>query len=651
MISTKVTKDQTNGHTNGYTDHYSNGGSAANGQASELSRSDLIDQKDVHKPIAIIGMGMRLPGGVHNAEAYWNLLVNGKDGRCQVPKDRYNIDTWYGPGRVTHVVTKYGHFLEELNLANINFKTPNPKIPWEEAKLKVPLRATSWLADKLERVAVNSFGIGGANAHDIPFCWVTGACQIDCKNPDYALVNGMARSIRQETGIDLVTFELELFGESAWGTLSVLLETFLSRVIDGEMDTDIESEYAFHAGTIQVGRMHWINVNSELQDKGPGVRMQSLVIDKPGIIQTLHWKQKTSPVLKGENWVQVDTRAVGLNFKDILIAMGIVEATNDGLVAGDFGFEGAGVVARVGSGVQHLVVGDRVAFSSTGCFSTLQAMPEIYCTKIHEYLTFEEAATMQCVFGTAMYGLVDLARLEAGQSVLIHSACGGIRQAAIQIAKMIGAEIFCTVGSEGKIEYLMSVFGIPRDHIFNSRDSSFRQGIVKATYGRGVDVVLNSFSGELLHELWNCVARFGIMVEIGKRDFMGKAELAMDRFDNDRTFVGLDHTELWAHKPKVASRVLNKIMELCGSATQFAESNPAFFEELASLGCSTQVASGNINNRADVEKAVASAINPIAGVLQAAMDANFVDMNFDVWQTAVLPKVLGTWNFEEALKK
>ena len=95
--------------------------------------------------------------------------------------------------------------------------------------------------------------------------------------------------------------------------------------------------------------------------------------------------------------------------------MGIVEASNDGLAAGDFGFEGAGVVTRVGSGVQHLAVGDRVAFSSTGCFSMSQTMPEIYCTMIHESLTFEEAATMPCVFGTAMYGLVDLARLEAEQ--------------------------------------------------------------------------------------------------------------------------------------------------------------------------------------------------------------------------------------------
>ncbi|OLN81992.1 Lovastatin diketide synthase LovF 19, partial [Colletotrichum chlorophyti] len=623
-------------------------------------------------------------------------------------------------------------FLRGTGLDLELFSLGQPLPPGQPAVFLMDLEAP-FLANVSED-QFNAFRKTLFSVQDIPFCWVTGACQVDCKNPNYALVNGMARSIRQETGIDFVTFELESFDESAWKALSDLLGTFPSRVIDGEVDTDFESEYAFHAGTIQVGRMHWIKINNELQDRKRKDHVESLVIEKPGIIQTLHWKQRTPLALKSEDWVQVDTRAVGLNFKDVLIAMGIVEASNDGLAAGDFGFEGAGVVTQVGPSVQHLVVGDRVAFSSTGCFSTSQTMPEIYCTKLPESLTFEEAATMPCVFGTAMYGL----------SVLIHSACGGVGQAAIQIAKMLGAEIFCTVGSEEKIEYLMNVFDIPRNHIFNSRDSSFLPGILTATDGRGVDVVLNSLSGELLHESWKCVAKFGTMVEIGKRDFIGKAELAMDRFENNRTFVGLDHTELWAHKTKVSSRVLNNIMELCAlgklgsiapiktfeaakveeafrymqkgqhigkivvsipekqethaleaeparrelvlrgdrtyvfagglgglgqsiatylaekgarhliffsrSATKFAESNPEFFEELQSLGCATLVVSGSINNKADVEKVVSLATDPIGGVLQAAMDANFVDMTFDAWQTAVLPKVLGTWNFEEALK-
>lgn len=276
---------------------------------------------------------------------------------------------------------------------------------------------------------------------DTPLLWVTGACQVACINPQYALVNGMSRSIRQETGLDLVTLELEKFDTAAWQAMADLLATFPSRVnLTGEeRETDWESEYAFHAGVIQVGRMHWIKINEELKEMEERQQAKRLVIEKPGIIQTLKWRRVASPAKEGGDWVSVDTRSVGLNFKDVLIAMGIVDPGGDG--KSDFGFEGAGVITGVGPEVKHLRVGDRIAFSSPGCFATSLTMPEIACTKIPDMMSFEEAATIPCVFGTAMYGLEDLARLEEGQTVLIHSACGGVGQAAIQIAKMIGAEV------------------------------------------------------------------------------------------------------------------------------------------------------------------------------------------------------------------
>ena len=95
--------------------------------------------------------------------------------------------------------------------------------------------------------------------------------------------------------------------------------------------------------------------------------------------------------------------------------MGIVEAGTGGPDSGDFGFEGAGIVSSIGPNVEHLVVGDRVAFSSVGCFAASLSMREDDCTKIPDSLSFEDAATMPCVYGTAMYGLMDLARLEKGQ--------------------------------------------------------------------------------------------------------------------------------------------------------------------------------------------------------------------------------------------
>lgn len=86
----------------------------------------------------------------------------------------------------------------------------------------------------------------------------------------------------------------------------------------------------------------------------------------------------------------------------------------------------------------------------------------------------------------------------------------------------------------------MDTFGIPKASIFNSRDKTFRQDLMRETSNRGVDVVLNSLSGELLHESWKCVAEFGKMIEIGKRDFVGGAQLSMNLFEANRTFIGVD---------------------------------------------------------------------------------------------------------------
>lgn len=205
--------------------------------------------------------------------------------------------------------------------------------------------------------------------------------------------------------------------------------------------------------------------------------------------------------------------------------MGVVSGNVEGASA--FGVECAGIITELGPGVSDLAVGDRVAATATGSYSTSVNAKAHGCVKIPKDLSFEEAATMPSVFGTVIYCLFELARLEAGevsnrgpisyffhplmfwehgdlliqlkQSVLIHSACGGIGIAAIQICRAVGAEVYATVGSEDKVKYLMDTFDIPASHIFSSRSSEFLPAILKDTNMRGVDVVLNSLSGELLH--------------------------------------------------------------------------------------------------------------------------------------------------------
>lgn len=119
---------------------------------------------------------------------------------------------------------------------------------------------------------------------------------------------------------------------------------------------------------------------------------------------------------------------------------------------------------------------------------------------------------------------------------------------------MIGAEIFTTVGSDEKVKFLMQNFGLPRNRIFTSRDTSFVNDIMRETNGDGVDLALNSLSGELLHATWTCVAEFGKMIEISKRDLMGSAKLDMTPFLANRSYCCVDLDQICRKRSRITKR-------------------------------------------------------------------------------------------------
>lgn len=160
--------------------------------------------------------------------------------------------------------------------------------------------------------------------------------------------------------------------------------------------------------------------------------------------------------------------------------------------------------------------------------------------------------------------------LTSYQSVLIHSACGGVGLASIQVCQQIGAkvweiltlcltpyshdQVFVTVGSEEKICFLQREFQIPRNRIFDSHSTDFLTRLMEETDGRGVDVVLNSLAGKLLHASWKCVAPFGKMLELGKRDFLGHGKLDMATFGSNRAFFGVDLATMRSQAPRIFQR-------------------------------------------------------------------------------------------------
>lgn len=220
------------------------------------------------------------------------------------------------------------------------------------------------------------------------------------------------------------------------------------------------------------------------------------------------------------------------------------------------GLEAAGVVRRIGSAVTKFKVGDKVMMSGYGAHRSFHRSPESFCALIPEGMSFELAASIPVVHATAWNALVRIAKVQRGQSILIHAAAGGVGQVACQIAQHFEMEVFATVSSEAKKQLIISQYGIREDHIFFSRDTSFVKGIKRMTNGRGVDVVLNSLAGEALRQTWNCIAPFGHFVEIGIMDILNNTGLDMRPFLQDATFTFFNLRHVEQSRPDLMAIIL-----------------------------------------------------------------------------------------------
>ncbi|MCJ1357758.1 MAG: hypothetical protein MMC33_007754 [Icmadophila ericetorum] len=382
--------------------------------------------------------------------------------------------------------------------------------------------------------------------------WITQLSQVHCQDPRYAQIIGTARTLRSELLVDFATCEVDDIALSAFQ----IVQTFSKFQMRDESDSlKPDLEYVIYGGVINVGRLYPFTLSDELLTSEPSDR-SILKIGIPGRPSTLHWIQQPVASALQPDEVEIEMYSVGLNFRDVLVAMNIVQ-----LPQTIFGLEGAGVVRRVGSQVKNLGIGDRVAMVERGTFSTLVVTLEILCAKLPDEISFEEASTMLFPFITATHSLMTVGGLKKGQSVLIHSACGGVGLAAIQVAQMVQAAVYVTVGTEEKVQHVMKTFNISRDRIFNSRDDSFVKGVMHETRGEGVDLVLSSLSGELLHSTWKCVAPFGKMVEIGKRDLIGFAKLDMNVFLANRSYCCVD-VDSFRDRPILLSQMLNLVLDL-----------------------------------------------------------------------------------------
>nr|WP_079406386.1 type I polyketide synthase [Streptomyces sp. 3211] len=234
------------------------------------------------------------------------------------------------------------------------------------------------------------------------------------------------------------------------------------------------------------------------------------------------WPEAAAPLEEGQ--VRVRMRVAGLNFRDVLLSLGVIPPSVDGHAGGSGqGGEGAGIVVEVGPGVSDLEPGDRVMGLFYGIGPT-SVTDRRFVSRIPQGWSFRQAAAVPVTYLTAYYGLVDLADLRAGEKVLVHAGTGGVGTAAIQIARHLGAEVYATA-SPAKWDALRGA-GVPDGRIASSRTLDFAEAFLAGTGGDGVDVVLNSLAGEFADASLRLLPRGGRFLEMGKTDRRDAAEVA-----------------------------------------------------------------------------------------------------------------------------
>ena len=278
---------------------------------------------------------------------------------------------------------------------------------------------------------------------------------------------------------------------------------------------------------------------------------------KPGQVDTLDYFQ-VDRERPGKHEVEIKVNCTALNFKDVLKVYNSIpdEVTNHTYFGKSVGIEITGKVIRTGAGVTRFQPGDEVIAAAKGSFRTYATVPDSFVWAKPPMLRAEQSL-FYVAFSTAYYALVDIARLRAGESILIHSAAGALGLASIQIARWLGAEIYVTASTEEKRTYLKSL-GIT--HVMDSRSLAFVDKIRSITDGKGIDVVINALSGELLWQSFNLLAPYGRFIEVGKTDIIENHGLPMAAFNQNLSFSSIDFDRMHLDRPEEVDRLVNSVM-------------------------------------------------------------------------------------------
>lgn len=402
--------------------------------------------------------------------------------------------------------------------------------------------------------------------------WVTSGGLMDGMDPDYAIHAGLLRTLRLEDATKrLISCDLPRQNDPCTAESCRVITDIVRSTFDLNVAADsIDLEYAARGSDIYVARVF----------EDPGANDATLALSKTtctelkgfvgssmplrvdvetiGNLESIRFVEDETMYAPLDNgFIEIEPKAFGANFRDVLVALGHIDGTT-------IGFECSGVVTKLGPDTEQsgLRVGDRVCAIMQGHYGTPVRLHWTWVGQISDATGYEEAASIPMAFITAYQSLYESARMKEGETILIHAAAGAVGQAAIMLAQHRKAEIFVTVGTDVKRSFIMETYGIPADHISSSRDVSFASMIMEQTGGKGVDIVLNSLSGKLLKASWDCIASFGRFIEIGKRDIEQNKSLDMAPLRRAASFAAVDLNHMMLLRGDLVAKAFRQVLRL-----------------------------------------------------------------------------------------
>ena len=393
-------------------------------------------------------------------------------------------------------------------------------------------------------------------------------------NPEKGLVVGLARSARAENyHLKFITFDVqEVISSCLPELLDIIKDIVLTSFSNAENQLE-ETEYAYRNGQVVIPRLisdtkinAWMTGGTgkstvvESTSYGQYSRPLKLFMPDSGSKESAYVIDDESiRVPLGPLTVEIDIKVHGLNPGDF------VNSSDQSGFSSMLVREFAGIVITVGSEADKIFcVGDRICgWSYDGVPYANHVRVNVQnISRLPDLMSLENGAAIPISFMSAYHGLMEIADLQRGQTILIHGAARAMGEAALVIARHIGADFLAIVSNFAEEEYLVTRLGVSHSQIFSEEAPNFTERIFQITQGSGVDVVFDPYASELFSESWATLASLGSYIRIRQLKDHRNGETNPPVLTKNATFVSFDLATLISCRPQKVATLLKKVMSI-----------------------------------------------------------------------------------------